>query len=408
MINILKCYCNHVLVLKNEITESVLFSTSIMSEREAADSGPNRKRPAVSDTESLEPSAKAVKQVVEHENNGIHADTEGAVTNGDHNHENYVNAAKNGHGIISEVSDEPVVQASFTGGGDATVNGTLEDLSDNSQNTEPLNTESLETVQYSLEAEDNVLIDNATDKVENSESTYGSSNRNLINSEVSDEALSAGQEATSSTLEVTSTELRETKPSTSAMKAEPSSSTAEATPSTSGNTGSPEKLVKVPSVYRDSQAIAGVLNVPDDEEIYNKLMQHRSAANRVDVVTNELLESAAPVPATSTAAATQHGGPNEAADDTTQLIEDVDRVIAEVKDRVPDLHVDPNQVFLMLEQHQMRADRRAVVFAELTKNIYVPAVGQTKTIYNDMQTVMKAYPQVCPTLFLPFFSVCVH
>ena len=145
-------------------------------------------------------------------------------------------------------------------------------------------------------------------------------------------------------------------------------------------------LQRIPSLQRDTETISAILGVGQDskvtEEVYSKLSALRTHPQRVEVVTNAVLEE-------QTAAAN-----HEADHETRALMEDVETVLNRLGKGQTTRTVDPNRVFLMLESNKNKSDRVDQVIKTLaTENATPATVAPTKrTLMDDVQALAMKFP----------------
>lgn len=119
---------------------------------------------------------------------------------------------------------------------------------------------------------------------------------------------------------------------------------------------SKSKLAKIESVARDAQHIVDVLPHVNVEAVYEKVLQSRSQTNRVDIVTNEVLESDSVTLVTST---TDSGGSI-----TSSASDEIFRHVAEILVKHPD--ADPSYVYDLLDKEQDKEQRVELVLNKLS------------------------------------------
>ena len=152
-------------------------------------------------------------------------------------------------------------------------------------------------------------------------------------------------------------------------------------------------LQRIPSVQRDMETISGILGMGQDskvtEEVYSKLCALRTHPQRVEVVTNAVLEE-------QTAAAN-----HEADHETRALMGDVEAVLSRLRHDQPSRSVDPNQVFLLLEANKEHPDRVGKVIETLLQErqadvTSTAAAPSERTLMDDVQALALKFPASDP------------
>ena len=132
-----------------------------------------------------------------------------------------------------------------------------------------------------------------------------------------------------------------------------------------GEQMSQPKLKKIVSVLRDAQTIAGIVDRFDIDTIYEKLNEKRNEANRVEIVTNQILEDVA---------FHQDGLVQEMIINTTHgaetLLEDFVNIVDRTMSVIPALPKTADEIRQMLAREKHRPDRVDRVIAELLKQHY--------------------------------------
>ncbi|WAR19597.1 RN216-like protein [Mya arenaria] len=125
------------------------------------------------------------------------------------------------------------------------------------------------------------------------------------------------------------------------------------------DTSAGTSLSKVESVVRDAKTITSVIPDVDEDDVYNKILQRRAAKNRIDIVTNEVLEETI----------VKQGGTSESVENqaVSSSSDELFKDVAEILIKHPD--VDPSYVYDMLEKENDKKDRIDIVLKELLKTI---------------------------------------
>ena len=145
------------------------------------------------------------------------------------------------------------------------------------------------------------------------------------------------------------------------------------------------KLKKIVSVLRDAQTIAGIVDRFDIDTVYERLNERRSEPNRVEIVTNQILEDVA---------FNQDGLVQEmiinTAHGTETLLEDFVDIVDKTMSVIPALPKTADEIRQMLAREKHRPDRVDRVVAELLKHHY-DGIRTTKIdrLTADANTVMS-------------------
>ena len=153
--------------------------------------------------------------------------------------------------------------------------------------------------------------------------------------------------------------------------------------------------IKVPSIQRDAEDIAALLHIDNINAVYKKVYRHRLLANRVEVVTNNILEegidddsngsssaSSSKAPKNRNivhpseidfspgggGAAAGSNGDDDASAKFMQIYSDLDEVKHALELRHPGLDIDPNFIYAELEANYNDPSRIIVVANLITKN----------------------------------------
>ncbi|KAL5009343.1 hypothetical protein ScPMuIL_014924 [Solemya velum] len=157
----------------------------------------------------------------------------------------------------------------------------------------------------------------------------------------------------------------------------------------SGTTGSNHDEVgvsvrKIVSVQRDAAIIASVVGGVDVDEAYEKLKSHRSNPNRVDLVTNEILESDQVTVGKPGNLEKEDSLPTDLAFRNNPLYRDM-HIVSKV---LPDK--DPNEIYAFLEAHHDKSNRILIVIQELTKTDSLEYENIPKTEKNKSDNENKS------------------
>ncbi|XP_013384323.1 kinesin-related protein 4 [Lingula anatina] len=154
-------------------------------------------------------------------------------------------------------------------------------------------------------------------------------------------------------------------------------------------------IFKEASVFRDAQQIASVLNKGDEIQIiYEKLEQNRKVPHRVDIVTNELVEEGF-IDLTK----------DNTQDTESSLLQDVDKVVQVIHILHPGKTVDPNIVFELLERNLHKENRVQFVVDTILakekdeKNEIVPKEQGNEgsdDIMKEVGHISQLFPNVDP------------
>ena len=173
-------------------------------------------------------------------------------------------------------------------------------------------------------------------------------------------------------------------------------------------------LKKITSLFKDAQTIGELLNIADVDLLYEKVKQRRALPNRVEVVTNEVLEKGMDAIATEIKAQYQ-GQPLCSMED--ELMAEMEQVIDFMKKRHPSCKVDANDVYALLESNYKKTHRMQAVINILTGSIgtrelpmqiddedekpVIPveakiACSGPTSLVEDVQAVLNQFPAVDP------------
>ena len=157
------------------------------------------------------------------------------------------------------------------------------------------------------------------------------------------------------------------------------------------NTSPKLQTKRIPSVQRDAETIAGILAAVQDpkvvEDVYNRLRALRAHPQRVEVVTNAVLCEQTSV------------ANHEADRETRALMDDVEAVLKHLKkDRPTKTDIDPNRVFILLENSKDTADRvDQVIKTLMQENGTTPAAAPSeRTLMDDVQALALKFPASDP------------
>ncbi len=148
---------------------------------------------------------------------------------------------------------------------------------------------------------------------------------------------------------------------------------------------------KIASVQRDMDTITTILGVTDHNLVYQKLVEKRTDPNRLELVTNEMLEEQSGEPASTTPGVNVTQEEHEMA----QFLVDVEKVVSKVKDKLPEKKLDPNEVYMMLETNVAKSNRVYIVYKLLTKSSSGIMAVEPKMelgIIESVELIMKQYP----------------
>ena len=170
------------------------------------------------------------------------------------------------------------------------------------------------------------------------------------------------------------------------------------------------KMIKYESVQRDAEVIAEVIDSVDLDTLYDKVLKVRKENNRVDIVTNEMLEK---MDVQSTAVSVT--------DVTESPSDEIFKDVAEVLVKCP--NADPNTVYDMLEKCKDTATRVENVISQLPNSAYDSSASKSSSnestsvkvtssekstdlltdpdfksnpLYNDVKTLHKVLPEKDP------------
>ncbi|OPL20802.1 hypothetical protein AM593_01335, partial [Mytilus galloprovincialis] len=142
------------------------------------------------------------------------------------------------------------------------------------------------------------------------------------------------------------------------------------------------KMTKLKSVMVDANFIADILSDVDVSEIYDKLKDIRSNENRIEVVTNQLLERRSKVKAPSKPSMT---GAN--------LMKDFVKIIDSATKNMPALPVSAEDIEELLVASQNRKDRVDHVFSQILNLHFLKRKGNGDVI-QDMKIVIVQCPSI--------------
>ncbi|CAG2240473.1 PPP1R7 [Mytilus edulis] len=142
------------------------------------------------------------------------------------------------------------------------------------------------------------------------------------------------------------------------------------------------KMTKLKSVMKDANFIADILRDVDVSEIYDKLKDIRSNENRIEVVTNQLLERQSKIKAPAKPSMT---GAN--------LMKDFVKIIDSATKNMPALPVSAEDIEELLDASQNRKDRVDHVFSQILNLHFLKRKGHDDVI-KDMKTVIVQCPGI--------------
>ncbi|XP_071162656.1 E3 ubiquitin-protein ligase RNF216-like [Mytilus edulis] len=142
------------------------------------------------------------------------------------------------------------------------------------------------------------------------------------------------------------------------------------------------KMTKLKSVMVDANFIADILSDVDVSEIYDKLKDIRSNENRIEVVTNQLLERRSKVKAPAKPSMT---GAN--------LMKDFVKIIDSATKNMPALPVSAEDIEELLVASQNRKDRVDHVFSQILNLHFLKRKGNGDVI-KDMKIVIVRCPGI--------------
>ncbi|CAC5400493.1 RNF216 [Mytilus coruscus] len=142
------------------------------------------------------------------------------------------------------------------------------------------------------------------------------------------------------------------------------------------------KMTKLKSVMKDANFIADILSDVDVSEIYDKLKEIRSNKNRIEVVTNQLLERQSKIKAPAKPSTT---GAN--------LMKDFVKIIDLTTTNMPALPVSAEDIQELLDASQNRKDRVDHVFSQILSLYCLKRQGHGDVI-KDMKIVIVQCPSI--------------
>ena len=178
-----------------------------------------------------------------------------------------------------------------------------------------------------------------------------------------------------------------------------------------------QSLVKLQSVVQDTKKIADIIDGIDKEKVYNKLSNLRNCPNRVELVTNELLEEQHAI------AESTDGQPavmiSDDEDNVDTLFADIPKVLKLVKSRKKDKDIDLNRVYQLLEENASKKEKINIVadiLCEEPMNIEtsIPVTSTSEVlekepnesdIMDDVALVAKRYPSMDPNLIFEMLEM---
>ncbi|CAH1791817.1 unnamed protein product [Owenia fusiformis] len=171
------------------------------------------------------------------------------------------------------------------------------------------------------------------------------------------------------------------------------------------NSDKPTNVIKpISSCRNDAEMIASMFPGASIDMIYDKLVKHRKTPNRLELVTNEILEGVTAEFDEVPSANTQ----NQKSPETLicDIFSDVDEVLTRLKRLKPDNDVDPNAVYEALEAIGHKPERVNQVlnqFLNASDDIIQVTVvkaanppSKEDTLVQDVQEVLKVLPHADP------------
>ncbi|XP_069117646.1 uncharacterized protein [Argopecten irradians] len=148
-------------------------------------------------------------------------------------------------------------------------------------------------------------------------------------------------------------------------------------------------LTKIPSVLKDAELIAGIVGGVDVDVIYNRLKENRGNPNRVDLVTNEILEEAGQ--ALSSSSTQQQLGPTP-----SSFMEDFVSVIDKCMANMATLPMSADEIHRLLLSEGDRVDRVDRVVSQLLTKHYSSLLTTRQDFASDIQKVTEVLPGANP------------
>ena len=184
-----------------------------------------------------------------------------------------------------------------------------------------------------------------------------------------------------------------------------SKSSTEIETETEQETSELNKMVKYESVQRDAKTISAIVPNVDVDKVYDKILQVRNEGNRVDIVTNEILENL------------DRHEPEEMAvveSSSDEIFEDVAAVLVKCP------NADPSRVYDLLEECKDKASRVESIIGQLSgtrvdnisssssdkavkvtsseksTNLFSDPEFKLNPLYGDVKTLHKVMPDKDP------------
>ncbi|XP_060079561.1 uncharacterized protein LOC132558953 [Ylistrum balloti] len=148
-------------------------------------------------------------------------------------------------------------------------------------------------------------------------------------------------------------------------------------------------LTKIPSVLQDAELIAGIVDGVDADVIYNKLKEHRGNPDRVNLVTNEILEEAGHA---LTSSSTQQ----QLGQTPSSFMEDFVSVIDKSMANMSALPLSANEIHQLLLSEGERLDRVDRVVSKLLTKHYSSLLTTREDFAADVQRVIEVLPGANP------------
>lgn len=151
------------------------------------------------------------------------------------------------------------------------------------------------------------------------------------------------------------------------------------------NSGIPS-LMKIPSVMRDAELIAEIVDGVDIDMIYENLKKHRGNPNRVDLVTNGILETVSKV----------LGSPAVPGHAPATFIEDFVSVIDKSMANMSALPLSADEIHQLLQNEGDREDRVDRVVSKLLTKQYHSLLTSRGEFAAEVQKVTQMMPGANP------------
>ncbi|KAK3093829.1 hypothetical protein FSP39_020705 [Pinctada imbricata] len=157
----------------------------------------------------------------------------------------------------------------------------------------------------------------------------------------------------------------------------------------------PVSLTKIHSVLQDAKFIAEIVSGVQVQEVYEKLQKRRKDLNRIDIVTNELLEGM-----TQQTVKEQNkdkrNSPVKEGKSSPSLIEDLVSVIDKTMMNLPLLPLTAEEITTLLEKHKDRSDRVDFVVSQVFIKHYKKREHQKEDLVADMLKILSEIPGADP------------